>query len=188
MKLIGSKASPFTRRIRIHLEDVPYELQFVDVFSEEGKALVYDLSPTGRVPLLQVEDRVIWDSLLILRTLLAQKDQYLSLDVEKELLLINEATDAGVVLYQIKKFGVDTEWASTFASLQLTRLVAVLDYFNGLGEKDLLSWNIQGQWLYCLLDWLSREIYPWWEHRHLLSEFMAKNAQQKWVLATDPRL
>jgi glutathione S-transferase len=186
MKLIGSKPSPFTRRLRILLEDTNYELKFVDVFSPEGKELVYSLSPTGRVPLLVMDDNVLWDSLLIARTLLAQNGEHLDVGVEKELLLINEANDAGVILYQIKKFGVDQDWSSAFAQLQLTRMEAILDYFNAQGAS--LQWNLTGQWLYCLLDWLSfREIYPWATERETLQAFVRTHSELPWVVSTDPR-
>ena len=51
MKLLGSIASPFVRRLRMQLMDQEYEFETVNVFSEEGQKSILKYSPTLRVPI-----------------------------------------------------------------------------------------------------------------------------------------
>ena len=127
MKLIGSKTSPFVRRIRLQLGTQPYEFETVDVYTEPERSKVTSRNPAGRVPVFIDADKVLWDSRLITRHLLErQKAPLPSLETELELDVVDNATDTGVLLFQIRKFGLDEKWENKFCRLQVDRLDRLL--------------------------------------------------------------
>lgn len=181
MKLIGSLRSPYVRRIRMLLEGKQeYEFETVDVFSQEGQDTILKYSPTRRVPILIDRDQVIWDSLLITKYL----KQDLSLEQEKELILINEANDSAINLFQLKFFEIDPAYGTKFSELQINRINSVLDHFENTNPSDELTRT----WLFCLLDWLSfREVLDWKQSRPLLEKLVSEMTILKSARLTDPR-
>jgi glutathione S-transferase len=75
MKLYYFPASPNTRKahaVAIHLE-LPIELQFVDLQTGEQRAPEFlTLNPTGRTPVLQDGDFILWESAAIMQYLASQ--------------------------------------------------------------------------------------------------------------------
>lgn len=181
MKLIGSLRSPYVRRIRMLLEGKQkYEFETVDVFSQEGQDTILKYSPTRRVPILIDRDQVIWDSLLITKYL----KQDLSLEQEKELILINEANDSAINLFQLKFFEIDPVYGTKFSKLQVNRINSVLDHFESTHPKDELTKT----WLFCLLDWLSfREVMEWKRDRPHLEKLVSEMTLLESARLTDPR-
>ncbi len=186
MKLIGSKASPFVRRTRIAAEDMPIEFEQINVFSDEGQARLKDLGEIRRVPILIDAEHIVWDSMLIHKYLTHEKFE---VDYEKDLILINEANDAALLLLQFKTFKMDENWQNGFSQNILTRVNDILGYFEGLAQEEEVHWNTKGIWLFCLLDWLSfREIIPWEENCPSLAQFRDKQLKLDIIQATDPRV
>jgi glutathione S-transferase len=181
MKLIGSLRSPYVRRIRMLLEGKQkYEFETVDVFSQEGQDTILKYSPTRRVPILIDRDQVIWDSLLITKYL----KQDLSLEQEKELILINEANDSAINLFQLKFFEIDPVYGTKFSELQINRINSVLNHFEKSPPKD----DLTKIWLFCLLDWLSfREVMEWKTDRPQLQKLVVEMSTLESASLTDPR-
>lgn len=186
-RLLGSYASPYVRRIRLLLHGKDYEFITVDVFSEDGQSMIAKYTQTGRVPIFIDGDKVIWDSRLITRHLLGKE---LSIDLEKDLVLINEANDAAIALYQLRKFDIDSHWHSQLAQNHIRRIHEVLGHFSLAESKEECSqWDLRSSWLYCLLDWLAfREVINWTDTHPNLKDFMKRFADREDVRATDPRL
>lgn len=181
--LIGSIASPFVRRIRMAFgEEVEFEA--INVFTTEGQARLKEVSPIRRIPVLLDKDDVIWDSMLI-EDYLANKER--TLTVQKEMLLINEATDSALVMFQAKKFIPGAHEENTFINNNTKRVNDILNYFD---QKDLAqNWGIIERWLYCTLDWINfREVIAWEEKFKNLQAFYQRNQNRSDVQATDPRL
>jgi len=182
MKLIGSTTSPFVRRIRLQLKDQDYEFICVNIFSEEGQREVRKYTTTGRIPILVDGETVIWDSLLIANYL--SKEPF-ELETQKQLVLVNEMTDAGIALFQLRKFEIDGEDKGVFSQNHLKRIKSVLDYFEVYGLKD---WNVVSQWIYCTLDWFEfRNVFPWREEHPKLIAFYEKNHSRLEVKSSNPR-
>ena len=182
MKLIGSTTSPYVRRIRFALEHQTYDFQQVNVFSTEGQAELKRYTSTGRVPLLVDGDQVIWDSFLIVNYL---QDEPLSLEVQKDLVLINEMTDAGVQLFQLRKFEIDPDDQGVFSQNHLKRIQNILEYFSSYHETE---WTVTSQWLLATLDWFTfRSIYPWQDEQAKLVQWLQTFQDLPIVKHTDPR-
>lgn len=180
MKLYGSLASPFVRRIRMALNDKDFTFEIINIFDQEQSKIIESLNPTKRIPLLVDGENVIWDSLLIYEYLQGE----LSLNQKKEILLINEATDAGVSLFQLRKFDIDPNDKSLFSINNLKRIELILTYFN---DKNLSDPLIQ-EWLFMTLDWFKfRDVYKWEDQFNQLNEFYKNEYQKEKYQSTDPR-
>jgi len=183
MRLIGSNTSPYVRRIRLMLADMAYEFVTVAVFAQEGQQMIKQYSPTGRIPILIDNENVIWDSLLITQYL---SPSPLSLEVQKNLVLINEMNDAGIQLFQLRKFKTDPQDQGEFSRNNLARIKNILNYFE---EKNLQDWDIISQWMFCTLDWMDfREVYLWRKGHPKLENFINQNQANHLVKKTDPRI
>ena len=184
IKLYGSTTSPFVRRIRLILlqQQQAFEWVTVNVFDEQQGQDYLQLNPTLRVPCIELDGEVIWDSTLILQQLLSEPLNLLQL---KQLALVNEANDAGVYLFQSIAFEVDAKHEKKPANQAKKRLAAILQHFE---TQTSLHWDIIGQCLYCMLDWsifrgiLSLDNYP------QLNQFYNAQQQRQEVRQTDPRL
>lgn len=182
MKLVGSKTSPFVRRIRLQLADRPYEFETIDVFSTEGQRRLKEFTPTARIPVLIDGGTIIWDSLLIALHL---SDYGIPLHILKQLVLINELSDAGIQLFQLRKFGTDPNDDGQFSKNNLRRIAQILDHFE---NKNLKEWNTMTQWLFCTLDWFEfRKVHHWQNNHPQLTLFHQDSLQRPFVSATDPR-
>lgn len=181
MKLFGSLASPFVRRIRLLLHSKDYEFEIINVFSKEGRKILEKHSPTLRVPVLLDGKKVIWDSMLITEHLLKTP---VSIEKKKELVLVNEMTEAGMHLFQLRKFEIDPDDSSIFSKNNLARIKQVLDYFE---KRDNSDWELVSQWLFCALDWFKfRSIYSWEKDYPGLMDFYKGQLSRDDVRSTSP--
>ena len=183
MKLIGSMASPYVRRVRILLEGQDYDFQQINVFSDEGQKELSKHGPIRRVPILIHQNRAICDSNLICEYL-DKKNDY-SLVEKQDLIYINELADSGILIFQFQKFDLDVDLKNDLTKNHLKRIEDILKYF----DKDNLEWNTVGKWLYCVLDWFSyRNIFPWESRYKHLYHFIQKYKETPIVKSTDPRI
>ncbi|EQC47976.1 glutathione S-transferase family protein [Bacteriovorax sp. Seq25_V] len=189
MKLIGSKTSPFVRRIRVinELKDFKCDFEVLDTRSPEGVQRVSSLSSIRRVPLLIDGDSVIFDSLIIAEYLLASIGETLSIQDKMKLKMIDEINDSAVHLFQLKFFGDDPEWKTKFAMNHVKR---VEDCFAEV-EKDISSYDsdlsIRSIWLYCLIDWIKfRNIFDLDKYSQI-SNFYKTQSVKDIYIETDPR-
>lgn len=171
MELIGSIASPYVRRIRILLDELHIDYTFtqVQVFSKEGQDKILKHTKTKRVPILIDNDVTIWDSHLISKYILEKSNKkQLSLEDEKEIILINEANDSGIILFQLKYFELDKNLVNNFSKIQVKRIEEVLTYFNEK-MKTLPEWGLVTNFLYCMIDWFKfREVIDWSQFKNLV--------------------
>lgn len=172
MKLIGSIASPYVRRLRILLEELgaDYVFKQVQVFSKEGQEEIFSYTKTRRVPILVDGDKTLWDSLLITKYLLKKYNRTeIKLELEKDLILINEANDSAISLFQVRYFELDPQNENIFSKVQFKRIKGILSYFDEQFKTDDHMWGIKANFLYCLLDWLNyRQVLDWSEFENLV--------------------
>jgi glutathione S-transferase len=67
MRLLGTTTSPYTRKVRILLKAVGGAHEFIDIRSDTGAALLGEVAPLGKIPVLVTDDGggVVPDSSLI---------------------------------------------------------------------------------------------------------------------------
>src|SRR5262249_22743891 len=70
MKLYGSRTSPFVRRVRIVAEMLGAEFELVDTAKEDGQEALRTITPIWKVPVLDGEDKAIYDSKIIVEYLI----------------------------------------------------------------------------------------------------------------------
>lgn len=190
MKLYGSVASPFVRRLRLALHGHDFEFVALNIFEAAGREELIRLNPTRKVPMLEDKGTVIFDSGVIYRYLVATCDfAKLSWQQENNLTTINAANDSLVELLLCQRSGFDTKEDRLFFNLQRERVQATFAILDGkveAGEFD--DWDYVSQSLYCLVDWAEfRQLVDLTPYAHLTA-FIAKHAHRSDVASTNPRL
>jgi len=186
LKLIGSTTSPYVRKIRLLLEGQDYEFETLQALSPEGVKTLKSYGPLMRVPILIVEDQKIFDSTIIAEYLLEKKGITLSLQEKLNLKLIDEVCDTCIELFKQKVWNIDTEWKDKRSVKLLDRLFSTLDVFEG--SVDQLS-DMESDWLYCSLDWLTfRDIMDWQSRYPKLESFyLTSQKLEKYKSTAIPR-
>lgn len=114
MKLIGSSASPYVRRIRLLLNDTPHTFSDLDIYNDDREVLRQH-TPIMRIPVLIDGDLTLYDSRIIARYIATEKlnTDMLSWDEENRVSIIDGATDALIALLLSKRSGIDIEGGAT---------------------------------------------------------------------------
>lgn len=190
MKLYGSQTSPYVRRIRLLLANHSYEFINMHIFAEQDRQALLALNPTLKIPMLEQDNKVIFDSGVIYRFLAAQLQlPALSWYQENQLTLINAVNDSLVSLFLCQRSGLDTNEDRLFFNAQKERIMASLFVLEQqAANQEFSEWNYIAMALYSLLDWvLFRELLELDEYPALLA-FVKYNQQQTAIAETDPRL
>jgi glutathione S-transferase len=139
------------------------------------------------VPVLQDEEKTIWDSRQIFQHL-NQRHHFQTLSWQDENLLtaIEGALNSGVTLLLMKRSGMNVEENYMYTSRQKDRIESVLDFLNPYLEvKALQEWNFAAMTLYAFLDWgLFRKIFSI-EKRPECKRFLEQHAHRPEVIATN---
>lgn len=189
MKLMGSKTSPYVRRIRLLLTETPHEFVHMNIYGEDRDQLRRH-SPVLKVPVLIDDGREIYDSRVIARYLSGTLGlEALSWNQENQLSLIDGANDSCVTLLLSKKSGLNIDEDLEFWNLQKERIMATLRTLNAMVEAgEFAQWNYPAICLYCLVDWMDfRDLVDFGEVGSLKT-FRDGNRNQPGVADTDPRL
>lgn len=190
MKLYGSQTSPYVRRIRLLLADTPYDFIKLDIFTGADRDKLAAINPTLRIPMLEDDNEVIFDSGVIYRYLTAkQRLAPLSWYQENQLTVINAVNDSLVMLLQCSRSGFDTAEDKLFFNLQKERVATCLYVLEQQAENaEFSQWNYIAMALYSLIDWtLFRQLVELDDYPALLA-FVNENAGRSGIAASDPRL
>jgi glutathione S-transferase len=190
MQLFGSQTSPYVRRIRLLLADTDFEFINMNIFEETDRQTLAAMNPTLRIPMIVVNEQVIFDSSVIYRYL-TQKTAAapLSWYQENQLTVINAVNDSLVMLFQCSRSGFDTNDDKLFFNLQRERVATSMFVLEQQAKNgEFANWNYIAIALYCLLDWtVFRQLMELDDYPALLA-FLQQNLQQPLVSETDPRL
>jgi glutathione S-transferase len=190
MKLYGSQTSPYVRRIRLLLAQAPHDFINLNIFADADRQTLAAINPTLRIPMLEDDEKIIFDSGVIYRYL-APKLGIANLNwyQENQLTLINAVNDSLVMLLQCSRSGFDTSDDKLFFNLQRERVATslyVLELQAANGE--FAGWDYLAMSLYSLVDWtLFRQLLELTDYPALL-EFVTSNAGQAGIADSDPRL
>jgi glutathione S-transferase len=190
MKLYGSQSSPYVRRLRLLLANQSYQFVNMHIFAEQDRQTLLALNPTLKIPMLEHDDKVIFDSGVIYRFLAAQLQlPALSWYQENQLTVINAVNDSLVSLLLCQRSGLDTNEDRLFFNAQKERIAASLFVLEQqAANQEFTEWNYITISLYCLLDWvLFRELLELDEYPALLA-LVKCHQQQNAIAETDPRL
>jgi glutathione S-transferase len=178
-ELYGSRTSPFVRRLRILMENIPYEFREIDIYSEHAR--INKLNPVNQIPILIDGPQTVWDSRQVFSYLNEKhKLQVMSWDDQNKLTAIDGAMSAGVAWFLMRKSGIDMSADLLYVMRQSDRIKSVLTYCEQFVNDD---WNYFTISLYCFLDWASiRKIinlddYP--QYHAFLKKHASKAVVQK---------
>lgn len=174
MTLYGSLTSPFVRRVRFLCLELGQAFEMVDTAQDAGQAALRAKNPIWKVPCIEIDNLVLWDSHTILEYLTKKHAAHPKLlrvaqgaEKWREKNLITAAdgcVESAVNLFYLKKDGVETNKISYLVK-QNERMASILawiktqlkdNYFTEekkIGLPELI--------LYCNLDWMRlRKMYP----------------------------
>lgn len=189
MKLYGSTTSPYVRRIRIVLAQTPHEFIDLQIFGGKDRELLASRNPTLKVPCLEDEGEMIFDSRVI-HSYLSEKLNLDPLTWEEEnlLTLIDAANDSFVQLLILQRSEFDINDEKLYFRLQNERIEAVLSTLEAqLLEGGFSGWSYPEICLYTMVDWcIFRELHDFASYPTLL-DFHEKHQERIELTATDPR-
>lgn len=188
MKLYGSKTSPFVRKVRIALEEIPYEFVSVDLFNPTDRKSFAKITPIMKIPVLKDDDTNIYDSDNILRYLNNKywKRPY-CLKAENHQILIHEANLTSIELFLMERSGISIEDNNLYLETRKSRVRDILAFLED-NHSDFHNWGNKEIALYCFLDWaLFRNRLDLADYSNLTG-FYRSNQNHPIVKATDPRI
>jgi glutathione S-transferase len=201
MKLIGSVASPFVRKVRIVLAEkkIDYDFEIDNPWSDQS--IVPPINPLAQVPVLMLEDgTALYDSRVIVEFLdsasplarLIPADKRERIEVRRWEALADGILDAGV-LARMEALRTSVERSETWISRQLRKLHAGLEMMdrdlganawcagNGYSLADIAVGSCLG-WLLFRFPELG-----WQEERLNLARHFVKLSERASFIDTAPR-
>ncbi len=189
MKLIGSTTSPYVRRIRILLDEEPYDFVNLDIYGADRDEIRRN-NPALKIPVLESDGQEIYDSRIISRYISAKQGRDpLTWDQQNQLTLIDGANDSAVILLLARRSGLDVDAPGVlFFDLQRERIMTTMRTLAAQVEDGQFEhWNYPAMCLYCLVDWLDfRDLVDFTGIESLLA-FRDSRKTKPWVAETDPR-
>jgi len=168
MRLYGTITSPFVRRVRIVAAEIGTSVELVNTATDEGQARLRALTPLWKVPIAEIDGRLIFDSRAIIDWLTTTRgwgrlapphDRWTQLNLINA---IDGALESAIQVFYLRRDGVPLA-GNPFAQKQHDRITSVFDWLAaelaaghfgheaGLAEISLV----------CTLDWMEfRETYP----------------------------
>ncbi|ALS97341.1 glutathione S-transferase family protein [Lacimicrobium alkaliphilum] len=189
LKLYGSTTSPFVRRLRLWLANVEHEFINMQIFSGPDRELLASMNPTLKIPMIEDDGKVIYDSRVIFRYLSDKfSEKALSWQQENLLTLIDSANDSLVQSLILKRSDIEEDNSKLIFRLQNERVQTILEHLNRLVEEgEFSNWHYPEICLYCLVDWIEfRELHDLSAMPALL-EFQARHNDRIEVTTTNPR-
>ena len=191
MKLLGTPASPFTRRARIIAAEVGEPIEWVDTAAEAGQAALRELSPIRKVPVAVIDGRTLFDSRVIgdwLVTTRGHGGLTPPRDPWRERNLVNavdEAIGSVIQVFYLRRDGIAID-GNAFAQRQFDRADAI---FAWLGEElSPGDFGLPQVSVICALDWMDfRGTYPT-ERAAALAPIRAAWRERPSIVATRPHV
>jgi len=189
MKLLGTPASPFTRRVRIVAAELGEPIEWVDASTDAGQAEMRALSPIWKIPIAVVDGRTLYDSQVIIDWLTATRgwgglapprDAWHQRNV---LNAIAETLNSLIQVFYLRRDGIPIE-GNPFAQRQFDRTDAIFTWL--ARELTPATFGLAEASLICALDWMDfRKTYPT-ERATALAPIRAAWAERPSVAATRP--
>lgn len=170
MKLYGTTTSPFVRRVRVVAAEVGEPVELIITAKPEGEAQMRAYSPIAKVPIAIVDERMIFDSRVIIDWLTTvrgwggiepPRDRWAAANV---LNAIDGALEAMQMVFHLKRDGQDID-KIPYCQKQIARTATILDWLGGAlvspGRGFSPGLDVATLSLVCALDWMDfRQVYP----------------------------
>lgn len=164
MKLFGTTTSPFVRRVRVVADEVGEAVDRVDTATDAGMAQLREVSPIRKVPVAQIDGKLLYDSRVIIDWLVTTRgwggieparDRWHEQNV---LNAIDAALDSVIQLFYLRRDGVTFD-GTPYAQRQLERTDAIFAWLaTQLRPQAFALPEISAC---CALDWMDfRKTYP----------------------------
>lgn len=190
MKLYGTTTSPFVRRVRIVAAETGVPVELVDTASEAGQAALRRASPLWKVPVAEIDGRLLYDSRVIIEwitttrgwgPLAPPRDRWEQANV---LNAIDAALESAIQVFYLRRDGVDVTNLA-YAHRQRDRIAAIFDWLAGRVGDDL---GLPEIGLVCALDWMEfRDVFRDL-HAGRFDAVRAELARRDSVSSTTPRV
>ncbi len=190
IKLYGSPASPYVRRIRMALEGIDYQMHTVNIYDDQERADFTKISPIRKLPVLVDGEQTIWDSRVIYGHLCDKHGSaHLSLDQHKLVSAIDAATDAMIILFQSANSGIATATDKLFYQLQHGRAKETLKWLESQAKTGVFDeWNYPTISMLSTITWAQfRELNTLGGYPELL-RVQQLHAHRDIVKSTEPSL
>ena len=157
MKLYGTTTSPFVRRVRIVAAEAGQPFELIDTKPEAGQAALRRASPIWKVPIAEVDGRVIFDSRTIIEWITTTRGWggiEPPRDRWREANLINAidgALESAVQVFYLRRDGMDVA-NLPFAHRQRDRITEIFDWLGTELEAERVG--LPQISLVCTLDWM----------------------------------
>lgn len=197
LELFGSLTSPYVRRVRIVAHELGLELDWVDTTTEAGQAKLREVTPLWKVPTLLLDGEPVFDSAIIVRTLLQQAGPgpFVVPDpsdfaTQNLITVIDGALDSLInTFYLVVQNGVSPD-SAVYLKKQQERAAAALRWLDARVRGDQLGpqpgFGLPELALLTAIDWMRlRNAYPIERHENLL-RCAAPHASRPSVLTTAP--
>ncbi|MBI2377823.1 MAG: glutathione S-transferase family protein [Deltaproteobacteria bacterium] len=195
MKLYGTSTSPYVRRVRVVAGLVGAQLELVNTATEAGQNELRTLTPIWKVPVLDANERVIFDSHVICDFLVRRfGNRNLRTDSgearwrEQNLLtVIDGAQDSAVNVYYLR----DVDPSSTsYLQKQRDRVESAMNWLDkqlvGIWLSETPRLGLTEIALYSMIDWMRfRGAYDVTRHP-MLTKFAAAHAAFEGFATTAP--
>ncbi|MBX3723093.1 MAG: glutathione S-transferase family protein [Turneriella sp.] len=199
MTLYGSITSPFVRRLRFVLHELGIPFDLIDSLSDAGQAAMRTKNPIWKVPCVEIDGQILWDSHTIIEYLteknagnpkLLRQPQGAEKWREKNLVTAADGcVESAINVFYLRKDGVEVDKVAYLVK-QRARVESILtwlktqlrdNYFTA--EKKI---GLSELTFYCILDWLRfREMYPVLQDP-VLKAYMEFHSKYPAIEATKP--
>ena len=189
-QLLGSLTSPYVRRLRIYMTDIPYELNQVNYLDPKQDATLSAVNPLKRIPVLLIDGQPLWESRVIFNFLQrTHQRRALSLPEENAVSAIDTLQDQLIQHFLHVRFGHPVDAANPYYMRGAERQKLILAYLGKqAGEGRFTTWDYPAIALYTMLDWsLFRGSLTTEDLSPALLAFHNKHRVAAEVVATDPR-
>lgn len=162
LQLFGSTSSPYVRRLRIFMQDIPHDFVLVDIFNSRDRSDIEAQNPTLKIPMLKDGAQTVLDSGNIFRYLQSKQGaQALTWDQQNILTSIDAANESLVQMFILTRSDIDTSADKLYFRIQRERLESIFTHLEKQANLGVFTrWNYVSISLYCLLDWiLFRQLY-----------------------------
>jgi len=190
-RLLGSLTSPYVRRLRMYMADIPYELEIVNYLETDQDSRLSSVNPIKRIPVLLIDGKPLWESRMIVQYLQRTHGlRSLSLDEENTVSAIDALQDLLIQSFLLYRSGHPIDRQNGYFLRTADRQRLILSYLEQQVSAGLLArWDYPAMSLYALLDWASfRSQLPLAQLGPALQQFVKESASQRLAAETDPRL